>query len=143
VMVCREALIEVGRFDPQFQGPEDYDLWLRVVARYPATKIGANISLYRQRVGSLSMDDRKFLPQVLRVLNKAYGRSGVLAGYGVSRRIAEANQYRSASWMAFQRGARVVALKYLAHACLLYPLVGGRSQILLWWRYLMGRRDFS
>ena len=157
VMVQKRVLDEVGGFDPQFRGPEDYDLWIRVAALSAATRLSVNgysllgevtatpllvngyqlsvkrktnnkepitdnsskgspnnqqpitdncptgapnneqqitnntsggivhvatpVSLYRQAAGSLSMDERKFLPQVLRVIEKAYasGRHSVAA----------------------------------------------------------------
>lgn len=98
------------------------------------------VSLYRQVSGSLSMDERKFLPQVLRVLDKAFAPGGVFHGKEKWRRRALANQYWNASWMAFQRGARKVAIGYLARAVILYPGVGGKKQLPLWWRYVMGRK---
>jgi hypothetical protein len=83
------------------------------------------------------MDDRKFLPQVLRVLAKAYGPAGALQGLKRNRREAVATQYWHASWMAYKRGARFTALHYLAAAVLRCPRVGGRKQLPLWKRYLL------
>jgi len=69
------------------------------------------LSCYRQCAGSLSMDDRKFLPQVLRVLNKAFGPGGALAQFQYLREVALSRQYWGASWMAFSRGGRLAAVR--------------------------------
>ena len=146
VLILKEVLNRVGGFDTQFRGPEDYDLWLRVAGyamQIPDHRsivfCASSISLYRQVPGSLSMDDRKFLPQVLRVLEKAFAPSGVFHDRQELRRKALANQYWHASWMAFQRGSRIRALLHLARAVFLNPTVGGRKLVPLWWRYMAGR----
>ena len=105
-MVRRDVLLEVGGFDPQFRGPEDYDLWLRLAARGGVRVTTAPVSRYRYVEGSLSMDDRKFLPQVLRVLDKAFAPGGALNAYVSHKTAAISNQLWNASWMAYQRGAR-------------------------------------
>jgi glycosyltransferase involved in cell wall biosynthesis len=141
VLVRRAVLQACGGFDEQFRGPEDYDLWMRVVSNGPAAFLEADLAWYAQRQGSLSMDDRTFLPQVIRVLDKAFAPGGALHGRRDLRRRALANQYWNASWMAFQRGARGGALRHLAQAVLLQPGVGGCRQLPLWWRYLRGSRE--
>jgi glycosyltransferase involved in cell wall biosynthesis len=134
VLAKREALLAVGGFDPQFRGPEDYDLWMRIAAlgaatvidhsslaigtaknQEPRTKnlvfISTPVSLYRYVPGSLSMDERRFLPQVLRVIDKAFGSAGAMAGHPEWRGAALATQYWNASWMAFQRGDKRAAMR--------------------------------
>jgi teichuronic acid biosynthesis glycosyltransferase TuaG len=113
VLVRRDVLVAAGAFDLQFCGPEDYDLWLRLVSGYTCLELGVPLSRYRNTVGSLSMDERKFLPQVLRVLAKAFGEGGALYRHQEFRRRAHAEQYSSASWMAYNRGACGAALWYL------------------------------
>jgi len=103
VLVRREAVLSVGGFDEAFRGPEDYDLWMRLAARYPVRQVSRALSCYRHVPGSLSLDDRKFLPEVLRVLGKAYGNGGALACLGARRR-AIAYQCLCAAWMAADRG---------------------------------------
>ena len=80
-VLLRKSVFEaVGEFDEQFRGPEDYDLWLRVAARYEVLQVRQAFARYRHRDGSLSVDDRSFLPQVMRVIDKAYGPGGVFGG---------------------------------------------------------------
>jgi hypothetical protein len=142
VLVRKSALESVRGFDASFMGPEDYDLWMRVAARFKMAQIDIPLAAYRSQSGSLSMDDRRFLPQVLRVLDKAFGPGGVLADRPRLRMVAEGNQYWNASWMAFNRGDRWVAIRYWGWAYGRQVLSGYKTPR-AWWRllvrYLMGR----
>ena len=120
VLVKKKVIEAVGMFDERFRGPEDYDLWLRIVAGYQAMNIDAELIFYRERSGSLSMDGRKFLPQVLRVLDKAYGEGGVLEGRSGKR---QACGYHSLScaWMAAEQGAVFGAIVLLIRSLYYWP----------------------
>jgi glycosyltransferase involved in cell wall biosynthesis len=67
------------------------------------------------------MDDRRFLPQVLAVMEKAFAPDGVLHNYSGQRKRAYAEKYSSASWMAFDRRARATALRLLLKSFITYP----------------------
>lgn len=138
VLVKKAAFFEVGGFDPRFRYAEDYDLWMRIAAQHPIYLLDVPFVRYRERRESLSMDDQKFLPGAMRVLDRAFSPGGALYVHRRLRRRAVANQYYSASWMAFWRGARWRALWFLWKACILYPPVGKSNKIRLWCRYLAG-----
>ena len=123
VLARRDVLNQVGGFDTNFHGPEDYDLWLRVAAQGDIYYSCALMSRYRYGALSLSTDDTSFLPQVLRVIDKAYGSSGALSGRP-GRNRAKAYQYLSASWMAAEQ-------RRLGRACRLFL----RSLSLWPWRF--------
>ncbi len=141
-LVKRSAFDAVGGFDEQFRGPEDYDLWLRLAAQGRIFEMGEPLACYRHRPGSLSLDERRFLPQVRRVLDKAFGPGGALQGKSEWRHAALATQYQQASWMAFSRGARLPALRYLALAWA-HNCRGPRRIVKPWlallYRYAAGR----
>jgi len=118
VLVRKNAIVEAGGFDEGFRGPEDYDLWIRIAARHPVFRTPIPLSRYRERSGSLSMDDRKFLPEVMRVLDKAFGEGGALRAHRHLRAKAISAQLWSASRMALCRGARWTATQYLVRAWL-------------------------
>lgn len=183
VMVKRSVLEDVGGFDEQFRGPEDYDLWMRIAGRKPETgnlsseggsasggkqedsanidqtagmnqhssgrrheptsqqlgaiaKIGAPLARYRSESGSLSMDDRTFLPEVMKVLDKAFAEGGALSELQHMQATARARQYWHASWMAFTRGDRRQGLRYLLKARGSIPVVKLAKRML---RYAVGR----
>ena len=100
VMVRKDAIEQAGGFDESFRGPEDYDLWMRIAAKYSIIRIDMPLARHREVAGSLSMDEQRFLPEVLRVIEKAFGQTGVLHEYSAGKDMAIASQFRSASWMA-------------------------------------------
>jgi hypothetical protein len=83
--------------------------------------IDTPLARYRETSGSLSMDDRRFLPQVLGVLDKAYGNDGVLRNHG-RKTAAKACQYAGASWMAYSRKDRFTALRLILLSFIFWPL---------------------
>lgn len=141
VLARKDAIDELGGFDESFVGPEDYDLWMRLVSRHRMQKLGLVLARYREYAGSLSMDDRKFLPQVRRVLDKAYGENGALRAYGDLRRSSISTQLWNASWMAFVRGARTVALGLLIRS---YAMnIVAKQQTNRRWFHQLGQYLFS
>jgi cellulose synthase/poly-beta-1,6-N-acetylglucosamine synthase-like glycosyltransferase len=120
VLVRKAVLENAGGFDPQFRGPEDYDLWLRVAARARLRFLACPLAAYRYQPGSLSTDDRRFLRQVVGVLRKAYGIGGALHGRPGFRR-AVCYHYLACAWMAAGRGARAAALRLWAESFLIWP----------------------
>ena len=138
VLLRNAAFHAAGEFDERFRGPEDYDLWIRVAAAATIGKIEIPLSRYREEPGSLSLDDRRFLPEVLGVLDKAYGPGGALRGYASKRR-ARATQEVHASWMAYRRRARGTALALLARSVLEWPRPLPKSRLKYAFRYIFGR----
>lgn len=142
VLLRKEAMADMHGFDERFIGAEDYDLWVRLVASggCRAAKIKKRLSAYRSEAGSLSMDERKFLPDSLAVLEKAFGVGGALEGFADRKSLALANQYWNASWMAFERGARGDAIRLWRKG----HKLAGRQLKRPWWRllirYLVGRK---
>jgi len=124
-MIKKAVFEEVGGFDTQFRGPEDLDLWLRIAAKHDIVMLDASLALHRHVPGSLSLDPNRFLPQVFRVLNKAFGEDGALASHPEWRDAAESTQFWNAAWMAFSRGNRGQAVR---HWCRAYAKNMGASR---------------
>ncbi len=56
-LVRREALAQVGGYDPQLRAAEDLDLWIRILAAgWQAALVPLPLVEYRRRAGSLSAD---------------------------------------------------------------------------------------
>lgn len=146
VLVRREVLVAAGGFDTQFVGPEDYDLWMRLAQRHRLMRVERPLARYRLVPGSLSMDDRKFLPQVLRVLAKGFAPNGAIEAFAHLRAASLATQYWNASWMAFNRGARGTALRYWWRAYRMdhgSAISAARPWGRLLMRYLAGGREIA
>ena len=120
VLLRRKALSAQGGFDEAFRGPEDYDMWMRVAGLTTCHRLGVVLAWYRLVDGSLSQDERRFLPQVMRVLAKAYGKKGTLHGRPGYRK-AVAYQYLGAAWMAAERGDYASAIRLCILSILRWP----------------------
>ena len=121
VLVRTDAVREVGGFDELFRGPEDIDLWMRLAAAGPVLKIEWPLVRYRERPGSLSMDPGKFLPEILRVYEKAFGPGGVLWNRRHLRRQTLASRHVSTAWTWLEQGRRGCALRALLRSWVLWP----------------------
>ena len=140
------VLVAAGGFDTQFVGPEDYDLWMRLAQGHRLMRVASPLARYRLVPGSLSMDDRKFLPQVLRVLAKGFAPGGAIESFAHLRVASLATQYWNASWMAFNRGARGTALRYWWRAYRMdhsSAISAARPWGRLLLRYLAGSREVT
>jgi hypothetical protein len=144
VLVRRDVLTGAGGFDESFRGPEDFDLWMRIGTGHALRRLDCPLSRYRVQAGSLSMDERRFLPEVLRVLEKAFAPGGALSGHPEWRGSAISNQLWNASWMAFNRGARGTAIALWARAYarnLQSSQRVDRPWLRLLLRYVVGKRE--
>lgn len=54
VMVNKEVFDDVGLFDKAFFGTEDWDMWIRIVHKYPVALIDEELSLYRNHTSGIS-----------------------------------------------------------------------------------------
>lgn len=71
VMVRRNVLNDVGLFDKNLPSGEDYDLWLRIAAKYKIGYIPEKLMRYRQHSGSLTSLKAPLKPWDIKVAEKA------------------------------------------------------------------------
>jgi hypothetical protein len=121
VLVRREVVLAVGGFDEQFRGPEDMDLWMRIVKDNKAVLLDIPLALYRERPGSLCMDSERFLKEVLRVYDKAFVAGGALYEKRFLKKRVIATRYTSAAWGLLNEGKRGKALYYLIKGWIIHP----------------------
>ncbi len=147
VVVKKHALNKLGGFDEQFRGPEDMDCWMRVATIGRIMKYNSMVARYRERVGSLSLDAVKFLPEVLRVYEKAFGEGGALHEYRQLHRKAIATQQVSAAWMCLMANERLRGVKLVVQSWITWPGGLGVRKNNPYWRLslllkiLSGRRS--
>ncbi|MBL0059826.1 MAG: glycosyltransferase [Elusimicrobia bacterium] len=74
VMVRRSCLVTVGVFslDPEVRGSEDYELWLRLAARYPIAVVRETLALYRVSPHQMSSDLSRAHVSEIRALESAF-----------------------------------------------------------------------
>lgn len=75
VVVPRECLEEVGLFDETLKSCEDYDLWLRIIEKFPIYFLNEPLGYYRQTANSLQSNREQMLVTNLRVKEKALSRN--------------------------------------------------------------------
>jgi glycosyltransferase involved in cell wall biosynthesis len=70
VLVTRRSLDAAGMFDerPEFFGVEDYDLWLRIAARFPAVYVPGQVAAIRRHSQGISQDVTSLRAGALKVL---------------------------------------------------------------------------
>jgi glycosyltransferase involved in cell wall biosynthesis len=120
VLVLREAIQKIGGFDEQFRGPEDYDLWMRIAKKFRIIRVELELAVCYEQQNGLSMNYRLFLPQVLAVIDKAYGKGGVFEG-SPWRNTARSCQILSAGWMACRSGRKTDAFRLWVRGVLASP----------------------
>jgi glycosyltransferase involved in cell wall biosynthesis len=71
-LIYREALVELGGFDESLKAAQDWDMWLRLAAKYSFTCVPAVQILYRVSANSLSANLARQEKACLQVLESAY-----------------------------------------------------------------------
>jgi glycosyltransferase involved in cell wall biosynthesis len=76
-VVSREALNEVGPFQPGYEMAEEYELWLRIAARYPIDYVAAPLASYRVYDQSTSgRNAARLYREVIEILGRWRAESG-------------------------------------------------------------------
>jgi glycosyltransferase involved in cell wall biosynthesis len=77
-MIRRSALEEVGGFNESLHACEDYELWIRLLARgFNAIRVPGRLVIQRDRSGSMSKDERSMLTNLRKVYEIAAREPGV------------------------------------------------------------------
>lgn len=120
MLVRRELLERVGGFDPQLQGPEDYDLWLRLTEAAEAGNLELPLTGYRMVAGSLGKQAKSMHAGMRLILDKLDARIDWQAHQGLRRK---AHGYCDYSCAYMYRAARYRkrALLLLLRSLCLYP----------------------
>jgi glycosyltransferase involved in cell wall biosynthesis len=129
IIVRREVLERVGPFDTALQGPEDYDLWLRIAHIAPVANLRLPLAGYRiATAGSLSKQARTMQDGMRRILRKLDQRK-LWHGDWLLRQKAYSYCDYSCAYMYAAAGARVVAVGNLLRSLTRYPLPFRRSEV--------------
>jgi|CXWL01.1.fsa_nt_gi glycosyltransferase involved in cell wall biosynthesis len=76
VVVPKKVLAQVGPFDLQLRGPEDYDMWLRIAFAYDIGYVDMIGHRYRLRTGGITgLGDVKLVPHLIRVMQKQLNKT--------------------------------------------------------------------
>lgn len=114
-LIFRECLLAVGGFDSTLRGGEDWDLWIRLAARYEFVCVRSPQILYRQTTTSVSKDISLMEKDCLRVIDKSFQAVSIdlkyLKSYSLGN-LYKGMLYRSLSGI-LDRNKIIIVLKYL------------------------------
>lgn len=75
VVVRRECLDNVGGFDSTMVPCDDYDMWLRIVEKWPVYFLNESLTRYRRSVYQQTSNEERMLVGTMRVKEKAFHRN--------------------------------------------------------------------
>ena len=123
VLLHRDAFDAVGGFDPAFHIAQDWDLWLRLAARYSVKMFAAvpePLVVYRRVAGSLSSNAMRYYYDRVPIINS----SCLLGTAGLSRflwrlRISAFNYFDTS--IALREEGSLLALPFILKSIALWP----------------------
>lgn len=121
VIARRDCLLQAGLFDETLRSSEDYELWIRVLARtdFRMRLIAEPLALYRIRSNSLTMDFEGFLRTADRLAETLRRDFPELAERDIRRGRSE--HYRIAARKALAAGASDLGRRHLWQALRIFP----------------------
>lgn len=93
-LICRQAFIEVGGFDESLAASQDFDLYLRLAARYDYVAVPSPHVLYRISPNSMSTNVRRHEYTSLLVRERAFEQSPEVLPQALKHH-SVANYYKS------------------------------------------------
>lgn len=72
VLIRKAVIDDVGRFNEQLAGTDDYELWLRVTLKYPIKYLDLPLALYRFHGSNFSKNKFKMTVLFLKALNTLF-----------------------------------------------------------------------
>lgn len=100
-LIRKQALVEVGGFDQSLVHAEDWDLWLRLAARYHFIAVPSPQVLYRKFIDSASMNVLKMEAGSLKVIERAYAQAPDSLKH--LKRHTLGNRYKYLTWKALEQ----------------------------------------
>ncbi|MBD2022190.1 glycosyltransferase [Leptolyngbya sp. FACHB-36] len=118
VLVRKSALVEVGKFDESLANAQDWDMWLRLAARYPFACVPKVQVLYRVSAGSLSSNVQRMATASFRVIERSFAQAPATLQHLKPHSLG--NRYKFLTFRSLQgnptRQKGVLALQYLWNA---------------------------
>ncbi|NJL09745.1 MAG: glycosyltransferase [Calothrix sp. SM1_7_51] len=116
-LIRKNAFIEAGKFDEQLSAGQDWDMWLRLAAKFQFVAVPQVQILYRVSANSLSTNLARQEKACVYVLNKALKSSPESLQY--TKAISLTNLYKYLTWKALHyplnRQKALAGAKFLYH----------------------------
>jgi glycosyltransferase involved in cell wall biosynthesis len=135
-LIRAQALAEVGGFDESLMAVEDWEMWLRLAARYHFVVVPSPQILYRVYVNSMSFNVWGMEIASLRVIEQAVARAPESVKH--LKQLSLGNRYKYLTWKALdgipERRRSLTALRFLFHTVINDPSLLNRRII---WKVLL------
>jgi glycosyltransferase involved in cell wall biosynthesis len=128
LLVRREVLERAGPFDVTLQGPEDYDMWLRMAEIAPGANLDFPLSGYREVPGSISKHTVRMQNGMRRILRKLDGRNAWKGDWRLRRKAYSYCDY-SCAYMFGAAGCHGRALGNAVRSLAGYPWPYRRDEV--------------
>ncbi|HVT80553.1 MAG TPA: glycosyltransferase family A protein [Phycisphaerae bacterium] len=129
ILVRREILEKAGPFDTSLQGPEDYDLWLRIAEMTQVANLQALLTGYRSSHTGLGNQARKMEAGLRRIQQKLAARAAWQQRAGpVLRQRARAYLGITCAQMYAAAGLQSAAIGHILGSMGRYPLPLPRAE---------------
>jgi glycosyltransferase involved in cell wall biosynthesis len=132
-LIRRQALAEVGGFEKSVTPAEDWDMWLRLAARYEFVAVPSPQILYRVSPNSASFDVWKMEAGSLQTIERAFAQAPESLQY--LKKEVLGNRYKYLTLKALEgppeRRRGLTATRFLWHAIRNDPAWLGRTQLML------------
>lgn len=117
-LIRREALATVGGFDESLPAAQDWDMWLRLAAKYHFIAVSSVQILYRVCHNSMSANMLRQESASLQVIEKSFAQAPQFLQY--LKKDCLGNRYKCLTFMALQRNPGrkegITAIKFLTSA---------------------------
>jgi glycosyltransferase involved in cell wall biosynthesis len=118
VLLRRDCLEQVGWFDESLKSAEDRDMWLRMVARFPAAQVITPCWAFRNHGGQMSRNIDRMLASSTRVMNRFFDSN---PEYKHLRGIAISHAYLNASYSHLSNGERLACIRKMMRSLFEWP----------------------
>ena len=98
-LIRRECFDEVGVFDPKLDFAEDWDMWIRIAARYHFTVINQPLVAYRQHKTNMTKNYELITPNLEKIIERAFQNAP--SENAALEKEAYGRAYLFAAWRAF------------------------------------------
>ncbi|MFB2969902.1 glycosyltransferase [Aerosakkonema sp. BLCC-F183] len=128
-LIRRDALNQVGSFDESLPPAEDWDMWLRLAARYQFVAVPSVQILYRVSANSASSNLGKMEAACLQVIERAFSQAPDSLQF--LKKYSIANNYKYLIFKALEglpeRGRALVAVRFFWHTVRNDPGILGKK----------------
>jgi len=128
ILVRKSVLEKVGEFDCSMQGPEDYDLWLRIAQMTAIANLPRQLTGYRMIAGSVGKNAIRMEAGMRAILQKVE-TNGVFRGRPVFRRKVWGYFHFSCGLMHGKGGNYPAAMRHMIASLASYPAPYVRNDI--------------